>query len=396
MIAVVGGTYREIDYDDISGEIFGSGFRCAKFLLENNCAVNFFTSANKEIVGFLEQCAKVYPGLNLSYVENNELITFKYCFALDDPNILPSILKINRTADFKVSEQNIICYGMLESDYEIVGDKVVYDPQTTLNPVEFSKLGRASALIYIVNRNESEAMSGSPLLDEVIEYFFTKEKAIALVIKDGPKGATLYTKNKYFKVPAYITENVNKIGSGDIFTASFGYYWMQKNLSLEDCALFASRSTALYCNIKAFIDTSALKTFHFKEFHAENLSTKQIYLAAPFFSISDLILIDKIRDAFLVFGVKVFSPFHDIGFGVDDSIVTKDIEGINRSDVVFCVLDNLDSGTLIEVGYSLAKEKKVIGYHRTCTDSNLLMLKLGDIKVFQNLTTAIYQAIWNL
>src|SRR5690554_7808474 len=28
-------------------------------------------------------------------------------------------------------------------------------------------------------------------------------------------------------------ENVHKIGSGDIFTASFGYYWLSKNLSRE-------------------------------------------------------------------------------------------------------------------------------------------------------------------
>jgi hypothetical protein len=46
MISVIGGTYREIDYDQISTEIYGSGFRCVKFLLENACPVSFNTSGN--------------------------------------------------------------------------------------------------------------------------------------------------------------------------------------------------------------------------------------------------------------------------------------------------------------------------------------------------------------
>ena len=119
-------------------------------------------------------------------------------------------------------------------------------------------------------------------------------------------------------------------------------------------------------------------------------------MAAPFFSIAELILIDKIINAFLGFGVKVFSPFHDIGLGDDATIAKKDIEGIDKSDIVFCVLDNLDSGTLIEIGYSIANGKKIIGYHRTCYKPQLTMLNAGDVTIYNNLTTAIYHAIWNL
>lgn len=41
MITVIGGTYREIDYDEIVIDIFGSGFRGSKFLLENGCTNTF-------------------------------------------------------------------------------------------------------------------------------------------------------------------------------------------------------------------------------------------------------------------------------------------------------------------------------------------------------------------
>ncbi len=76
--------------------------------------------------------------------------------------------------------------------------------------------------------------------------------------------------------------------------------------------------------------------------------------------------------------------------------VLNDIEGIKNSDVIFAVLDNLDSGTLVESGLSMAYDKKIIGYHRTCDENHLLMLKPGNFTTNSNLTTALYQTIWSL
>lgn len=127
-----------------------------------------------------------------------------------------------------------------------------------------------------------------------------------------------------------------------------------------------------------------------------DLQQKQIYLAAPIFSLSDLILIDKIRDVFLDMGLKVFSPYHDIGLGSDDEIAMKDLMGLQDSDVIFGLLDGLDSGTLIELGFAMAKNKKIIGYHRTNSAGSMLMLQPADIQVYDHLTTAIYHTLWSL
>lgn len=395
MISVIGGTYREIDYDDISMDIYGSGFRCCKFLLENKCAVKYFTSGNDEVENYLKENAKVYNDFKFKCTESDNLITFKYNFALDNPNIFPHILNLKKTDNIQVNNENIICYGMLESEFTAIGGKVVYDPQTPIKPKKFSEIGKAEQLIYIVNLNEAKAISSCNTIEEIKNYFFNEENAIAVIIKNGPFGAKLFYKNNEFHIPSYVTENVNKIGSGDIFTSSFGYYWMIKNLPLEECAILASKTTSLFCDKKAYVDTQKFD-YDFIEFQNKNLIDKQIYIAAPFFSIAELILIDKIRNAFLEFGVKVFSPFHDIGLGDDESIALKDLEGIKNSDIIFCLFDNLDSGTLIESGFSLAMNKKIIGYHRTCEDSELLMLKPGKIKIFKHLTTAMYHTIWNL
>lgn len=396
MINVIGGTYREINYDDVSMEIFGSGFRCAKFLLENRNEVNFITSGNNETDKFLKENQKVYPKLKFKCYTYDEIITFQYSFALDEPSIFPSLLNISKTENWEFNGDDVIAFGMLESDYKIDCKKAVYDPQSSMKPKRFMELGKAEELVYIINRNEAHSISSSKDIEGIKTYFFQEENAKAFIIKNGPYGATLYTKSEEFQIPCYITENVHKIGSGDIFTASFGYYWMSKNLSLEESALLASKSTAVYCDKKAYIDCTGNFKFEYEEFIGNNLSKKQVYLASPFFALSELILVDKIRDALLSFGVKVFSPFHDIGLGEATSIAKKDIEGINNSDVIFAVLDNLDSGTLIESGFSMANGKIIIGYHRTCGENKLLMLKPGDFTTNTNLTTALYQTIWSL
>jgi len=396
MINIIGGTYREIDYDEITFEIFGSGFRGAKFLLENKCDVSFNSVGNEEALVFLKENQKVYKNLKFDLVPYNGLITFKYSFALDNPNIFPSILNISKVNSINVKAENIVAFGMLEADYIIRGNKVVYDPQTSISPNKFSDFGKANELVYILNKNEAISIAESENIDVIKKYFFLKEKATAFIIKNGPFGAILYFKDKEIKIPSFITNNVFKIGSGDIFTSSFGYYWMHKNLSIEESAQNASKSTAIYCDIKAYIDVTNFLNIEYKEFNFKSLENKQVYLASPFFAISELILVDKVRAAFLSFGINVFSPFHDVGIGNSEIIAKKDIEGINNSDIIFCLLDNYDTGTLIESGYSLSKGKKIVGYHRTCEDGKLLMLKGSDIQYYNHLTTAIYKTIWNL
>lgn len=396
MITVIGGTYREIDYDDVSVEIFGSGFRAVKFLLENKVEVNFITVANQEALYYLKENQKVYRNLTIDNNVCEDLITFKYSYALDDPSIFPQLLTIENIPSISVDKENIIAFGMLELNYKVIGNKVVYDPQTSIKPNKFSEIGSANELIYIINMNEATSIASSDDIEKIKDYFFNSENVLAFIIKNGPYGATLYLKDKDITIPSYMTEHVNKIGSGDIFTSSFGYYWINKNMTLEESALNASKSTALYCGKKAYLDSTIYKEFQYEEFKYNDLSKKQVYLASPFFSISELILIDKIRASFLSFGIKVFSPFHDIGLGDEIEIAKKDVEGIENSDIIFCVLDNLDSGTLIEAGYSMSKGKKIVGYHKTCDENKLLMLKPADINFYQHLTTAIYQTIWKL
>lgn len=399
-IKVVGGTYQEVNLDYISNNIYGSGLRATKYLLEStDLDVEFFTAGNQYSKNYLNEFQLVYKkhfSFNLESIPS--ILTFKYNFALDNPSIYPNPNSIQDKPIITVSEGNIVCFGMLDANFNIDADKVVYDPQTSIAPTIYTKKNKAKELVYIVNSNEARTISKSQNINEIVKFFFESEKVTALIIKNGPEGATLFkSEQTSIKISSYKTENVYKIGSGDIFTTVFAHYWFEGSLSLEECAKKASMATAIYCNEENYcINKSILDNFSFPNYESIDLSKKQVYIASPIFSLSDVILVDKIRTAFLDIGIQVFSPYHDIGYGDEKYIAEADLEGLNNSDIVFSVLDGLDSGTLVELGYAMAKNMEIIGYHRTESTDSLLMLECANISYFKDLTTAIYQTIWKL
>lgn len=400
MIKIIGGTYREINIDSTAHNIYGSGLRAVSFILENSKQEVFFnTIGNEQTKSYLDNYKNVYVNFNFEIKHSNHLLTFKYYFSLDNPSIYPNPSTLTNKQTINVSDGNVVCFGMLDGDFKIDSEKVVYDPQTSLNPIKFSQRNKAKELIYIVNLNEAKSISNSSDISNIVRFFFEEEKVKALVIKNGPYGAKIYlNKTEFYNIPAYKTDNIHKIGSGDVFTTAFAYYWFEdKSLNLQECAMLASKSTSIYCNTGTYRTCNLnSEPFEFEEFQSKDLYNKQVYIAAPIFSLSDVILVDKIRNSLLEFGVKVFSPYHDVGYGDDQQITEMDIKGLDDSDIIFSVLDGLDSGTLIELGYAMSKNKKIIGYHRTINIDSLLMLKLAQIKYYNELTTALYQTIWSL
>ncbi|MBN0217347.1 carbohydrate kinase family protein, partial [Pseudomonas aeruginosa] len=88
-----------------------------------------------------------------------------------------------------------------------------------------------------------------------------QENAEVVVIKMGPLGAFVYDNGKISTVPAYRTERVWKIGSGDTFAAHFALGWLDNGLSAHDAASLASIATAFYCESQGFPDQALLAAF---------------------------------------------------------------------------------------------------------------------------------------
>ena len=398
-ITIIGGTYKEYSIEPLHDQIFGSGLRAAQLLLENTSVkVTYKTAGNNTVKRHLKNYESVFSNFSYDITQTNSLVEFKYGFLLENPSIYPSVYSFKTKPELEINEDNLVVFGMLDANISATANKVIYDPQNSFNPIKFSEKCKANQVIYIINKAEAKTISGEDDMENMINFFFDKEKVYALVIKDGPLGANLYKDKKLIKTaPIYKTKNVFKIGSGDIFTTTFAYYWLVRQSKIEDCLITASYTTALYCNTG-----SLCKLFDSKEklspllLNPETLSSKTIYLAGPIFTLSNLLLIDKIRDVFLNMGINVFSPYHDVGIGNQKDIAIKDLEGIDNADAIFAIIDGLDSGTLIELGYAMAKNKKIIGYNKNENSDSLLMLKAANYTSFEDLTSAIYNTIWTL
>ena len=398
---IIGGTYSEICFEPIWENIFGSGFRAASLILENDTSQNvaFHTCCDDEVRQHLAYYEKLYPKLALTTISIDKSPIFYYDHPLKTPIISPRPDHYSGlNAKINAKGEDILIYGLLEASIECEGKRVVYDPQSPVNPVPFSVTGsKAEQLVTVVNYSEAVAITQKKDTSKIVEYFYNEEGCHALIIKMGAKGAMLFESGELTPkmIPVFKTEKVWPIGSGDIFSAYFAYNWFKGN-GLEDSAILASKATAIFCNSKDLRLPEFHEYFTFPRLIIENAPQGQIYLAGPFFTFSERWLVNEIWNTFKGFNLRVFSPFHDVGHGKAKDVVDKDLIGLDASEVIFAVIDGLDSGTLFEVGYAIAKKKKVIAFVQNEGEEALKMLEGTDCVIENDLTTAIYKTYWTL
>lgn len=403
LITVVGGVYEEYCERPYWKEVYGSAGRAVEALNTLNCNTELHTYMNEQTKSIIiRRCALTDVTSTVKPVITNQLVKFEYLYGLDDPNI-SSIIEQQHII---VNAKNVLLFGMIEGEAVITADKVVYDPQNTFNPKMFNENGSSANLVALVlNRSEAYAMTKNKAtsLDEAAKILLI-DNVKAIIIKDGPTGAYAFeiNKNSITKkhIPSYATFNVHKIGSGDNFSAHFAYWWMIKNYSAEEAASRASKATAYYCLTKGFVNQNFFEEFDsFKDKLQEipnirHPSQATVYLAGPFFTLSEVWLIHETYLQLKNMGLKVFSPYHDIGLGSADEVVMADLKAIEESDILFAICDGLDTGTIFEIGYARALNKKVVAYCESEKPESLKMLEGSDCVIVGDYVTALYKTVW--
>ena len=393
---IVGGSYKEVcDLYDDKPDLKGSGIRALEVFLEfgwnGNLSYHSCIGKNRPII----EC--LYHRENVRLLLTDALdVTFNYDhpFRMTSVYPRPDILYANKKT-IEAVDDNVLVFGMIDADFKVKAKKAVFDPQTTVMMPSFRNGGSyAEELVLILNGSEARALSQCSDVIQQRDAIFEKEQCQALIIKQGAKGAVLFRKknDEGFRIPVYMPPQVNSIGSGDVFTATFAYMWFN-GATLEDAAMNASRAVACFVvshNVKGL--KSALASFDYPALVYKH--DGQVYLAGPFFSYSQRWLIGQIYRALLEEGIKVFSPLHDVGIGNAEEVTEPDIQGLNASNVVFAVVDGLDSGTLFEIGYAVSKGKKVVAYVQNETKKSLQMLEGTHCDIEKDFTTAIYKALW--
>jgi nucleoside 2-deoxyribosyltransferase len=395
-LKVTGGTYLERCHFPEWYELFGSGLRAAIAVASQGTQVEFHTYVGKKDLVVLRGRAAA-AGLQL--VVHEELpttIRFDYFHGLSTPVIEPPPQAIKKAAPFTVEGDAVLRFGFLEGDPVVRGTRVVYDPQSPQTPVHFKDNGStAKDLAIVLNRTEGRLLTGESDPQKIARILIDSENASAVAVKCGSRGCVVCENGQVDEIPAFKTNQVWPIGSGDVFAALFAKHWSVDGKSAAESALLASRATAHFCNTKSLsIPVEFGDAFKPIPIRQQTEKAKSVYLAGPFFSMPQVWMIEEALAALRGQGLNVFSPLHHVGRGTADEVYDKDIQGLVDCDVVFACVDGLDSGTIFEIGYAISIGKPVVAFVQSENGEDLKMLEGSGCVIEQDFVTAIYKAQW--
>jgi nucleoside 2-deoxyribosyltransferase len=394
-LAIVGGVYRERCARPHWDEVFGSGGRAAASLARMQIPLELHAYAD----GMTKESMTARAALERFSFRATDIeqgVIFDYLHGLDTPRI--STYETSPTIE--VTASHVVRFGMLEGDAIIQAEKAVYDPQSAASPKFFAANGsKASALALVLNRSEAVRLTGlaNASVPELARTLRAHETQ-AVVIKMGALGAFVSEGRKTAQIPAYRSSRVWKIGSGDTFVAAFAHGWLIQGRTAFESADLASRATAYFCEKRTFANHEELAAYNPEPLKPSSRFLKgyrpSVYLAGPFFTLAELWMIEEARAALTTLGLKVFSPYHDIGHGSADDVVSKDLQAIQTADLVFAVADGLDSGTIYEIGYARSRDKPVIMYCENEAPEALKMMQGSGCMVCDDFVSAIYKSFW--
>jgi len=399
-IEVVGGAYEEWCLRPSWHEVFGSAGRAASAVaaMAGEGSVSLHCHADERTLSVLE-ARSALEGTRLVATAVPAIASFRYTHALHRPEVkAPGLIY----PPLFVTAESVLRFGMLDADAIVHGRRVVYDPQGGLGGETFNANGSSADELFVV-LNEREARAATGLGDDVSALELARATrslhgARGVVLKRGPLGAFVLEGDMTAAVPAFLTETVWKIGSGDVFAAHFALSWAVEGLGAADSAMRASLATAIYCDGRGFPTPGMLETFQAKPIEAGKRwkvgRRPRVYLASPIFTLAQLWLVEQVRECLQAFELEVFSPYHDVGYGSADDVVELDLDGIHISDLVFAIADGLDSGTVYEVGYARARGLPVVVYCENESSEDLKMLEGSDCLLCKDYVTSIYRALW--
>lgn len=368
-------------------ELYGSGLR-ASALLASHCDVRFATCASSDCIDDLRYAAELF-GITVEPHASSFPVRFEYVHPLSipiirpRPDVLPSV-------DLRVSAKTALCFGMLDAQWSVSADTVVYDPQRPV-PQGFLATGSSSKRLAIVaNARELRAWSGCDDVLEGARAVGTHESAEVVVVKRGLNGVSVITGDKERRLPAYESQGAWSIGSGDVFSAAFTWKWALEGEDACTSADFASQVVAAYAETRS-------PTLNITE-GARNpaqLHKGAVYLAAPFFSLAERWLVEETRAHLKDIGLDVLSPLHDVRSSEPLQFAPLDIEMLAQSTRVFAILDGFDPGTLFELGYAHRLGIPIVAFtnrHQDLKDERLNMLRGLGVELHDDYAYAIWRS----
>jgi sugar/nucleoside kinase (ribokinase family)/nucleoside 2-deoxyribosyltransferase len=196
------------------------------------------------------------------------------------------------------------------------------------------------------------------------------------LIKCGRWGTLASDKDERIDfIPAFVSEVRSVIGSGDCFAGAVSARLAQGS-RLGEAAQVGSAAASLFVERTSNIPapqlmkgiTEVLGSRERRYVSPVRLEKVRVYLAGPWFTAGEALLIDELEATLENLGLDVVSPRRDIGVLTADAsaadileVGRTDFATLDECDVLVAVLDGNDPGTLIEVGYAAKAKKPIIG-----------------------------------
>ncbi|MDM5351554.1 nucleoside 2-deoxyribosyltransferase [Lysinibacillus sphaericus] len=229
-------------------------------------------------------------------------------------------------------------------------------------------------------------------VSNLIEYIDGKAKSVLLKENRGGSRFYNYKMDAWFSAPAFINETEHSVGVGDCFNALFLSAEYQNNESLSIASYGAAWYASTYNhdvfkqNIEyLFVDSEQFKNLEGTRLSWEERANIYIYIAGPDFPHIDTKFMDLVENSLAYHNFRPIRPIKQNGLIVGDEderkqleVYYKDINLLNKSNLLIAVLLNDDPGTYVEIGWMSRDGKPVIIFDPYRLASNLFLKKTAD------------------
>jgi nucleoside 2-deoxyribosyltransferase len=394
-VIVQGGTYAvRVGWPNRYHRLDGSGSRAAQALTA--LSPTLVTAAEERDAADLRECL----GAGAHIASRDRPVEFEYFTPLDRPTIIGGDALIDVPVQ-PAEDQIALTFGMIERDRipTPVADTHVIDVQNPRNPSLEGLVPRKAREVFLsVNRLEATMLTGLSDADAAARQLLLEPKICGVIVKNGPLGAVVYRPDLRVFVGSRPTTTVWPIGSGDCFSAGVAGA-LSLGADLVEAARVGSISAALMCGPEfATIPAAVLHGQAYDDSRIDPAleaaeKAPIVYLAAPFFTLSERWLVEFVRSQLLAMGMRVFSPLHDVGKGGDE-VAIADLEGLRGSDAVLALLDGWDPGTVYETGWAHRHGIPVVGLVSTTVNEEDKMLVGAGAEMHQQIASALYRTAW--
>ena len=245
---IAGGLYRESCLVPEWNAEFGSGGRAAAAVatLSPGSVLHTYAKARPSP----GQLALQYLGIDVRVHAATHGVAFAYLHPLANPHIEPRRSSMTQHSAIPVGGDAVLRFGFLEGDAVVDARRAVYDPQTSIAPAPFEANGsRADELALVLNESELRALAGVDDTRHAVRTLLEVANVAVVVVKAGARGALVAERGGAMaEIPAYRSERVFKISTGDVLSGIFALEWAERGKAPADAADLASRRVAAYCS----------------------------------------------------------------------------------------------------------------------------------------------------